>query len=493
MERIPQNAPESIPEQPKNGELKKTKKRAARIPIPQVKPETNAEGSQESTEKRPSKALFEGLLKPAKTEKDSKEVAEESAASPAKVEELVKDPEIEDQFSSEAVIFHRPLEERENGFAPAQSPEAVENTQPVGEIDERADDESLPVPLEAQQVPVVERATGEVGGLYRNTPKVEEVVPAIEHQGEAILPIDSLAYELEDVSRTHEGSQEVLDVARVTSGQRSFEKPRSTTTEKAVEDAYYQGKKRGVSKGVLAGGIAGWWLGRRGKRAAQREVAASKETLQQTIKRQETDKAVVSERITAMQQTQEQLVQALDRMERKATISSPELIAKTSGSERVRTIRQEQEPGSPKLAETLTADQSPEDSALDAKSDTRIETSSWHSYEVDSRTGKIVETSAIAYGEAFHQEQKQERIRPVAEPKKVLKVGNMMIRGASQQSLNTPPDVVPKKDDTVSKSQRSSADAAFIGTQLRQRATSPSTWLIAALIVVLLFLLGILS
>lgn len=53
----------------------------------------------------------------------------------------------------------------------------------------------------------------------------------------------------------------------------------------------------------------------------------------------------------------------------------------------------------------------PEEQEMELPQDRRVETSVWHRIEVDKKTGKAVEDPTFAYGEEYHHEQHQERLR----------------------------------------------------------------------------------
>lgn len=63
------------------------------------------------------------------------------------------------------------------------------------------------------------------------------------------------------------------------------------------------------------------------------------------------------------------------------------------------------------LEQTWAAEQESFEKQREVPNDRRVETSSWHSIEVDKKTGKAVEDPTITYGEEFKYEQHQEQLR----------------------------------------------------------------------------------
>jgi hypothetical protein len=71
----------------------------------------------------------------------------------------------------------------------------------------------------------------------------------------------------------------------------------------------------------------------------------------------------------------------------------------------------------PRINELAQLDQGESlDQRVELPDDHRLEQSAWHRIELDSKTGKVVESPTIAYGQEFKREQGQEMWRETAEP-----------------------------------------------------------------------------
>ncbi|MDQ3065261.1 MAG: hypothetical protein M3Q36_03240 [bacterium] len=278
-----------------------------------------------------------------------------------------------------------------------------------------------------------------------------------------------------------------------------------------LSSAVYRAEKRGLSRGVVSGGIVGWWIGRRGKNEAVSRVENSMDKQNSIIKQLRQEQAATVERLNRAKTAPEQApppflppipVETLAAAKTEATPmlqfaeapiitenavyqfekpASAEPLAKTEATDKIKELPPEDKP----IVESI----------YHAPVGTHIETSAWHRMEIDNKTGHTVEIPSVEYGEEFKQEQKQERLqRDIPEPVVAAQVGTTIVNNNSDS-------IVDKKSQTDTadklKSQAKSiaealSDTDYVKKELAQRATQPSTWLMSIGVVILLFLLGVL-
>lgn len=157
-----------------------------------------------------------------------------------------------------------------------------------------------------------------------------------------------------------------------------------TATKQDVEDAMYQATKAGQNRGVLTGLLVGGGYEhfkhkRREKRAGKRFKKQS-----QQVEQTRTDQHFFYAEQRKDQANNERQFAAIDK--RFENLPKPEKLL----------------PKSPERGKLETPEQ------LTIPADHRLETSAWHSIEVDSKTGKAVEKPTFEYGQEYHHERAQE-------------------------------------------------------------------------------------
>lgn len=310
----------------------------------------------------------------------------------------------------------------------------------------------------------------------------------------------------------------------------SSRQPEALVTEQEARGREHTARKRGVSRGVVAGGFVGWWLGnRRGKRVTaksyDRQLKQRDERIDSLVKEREAQhlqekrqqsiiertqkeleaftkriweqkvlrtRAAASEQVTPKiaEATQEVVAAKPERVERVPTLEVP-----LTPQKEVRGVRPE---AKRPAVETVPVEERPVTEDLYAVPEgRRVETSAWHRIEVDNATGRAVEAPAVSYGEAFVREQQQEKLaRDAAKAQAAAQVG-MTLLSEPAMVPSSQPAYDPSYSVTTPSSPRSFAvvvreNLPFIKQQLRQQTTSPVTWAVAGVLVVVLLLSGVL-
>lgn len=286
------------------------------------------------------------------------------------------------------------------------------------------------------------------------------------------------------------------------------EKEDSISRQEATRRSY-RAEKRGLSRGVASGALVGWWVGRRSgrrqvERAAQPRFQKQEQDVQQLRSEVRQLEDTIEKRTTALGRTQERLQALIDRTrnsyrQERLQPSRPEAPAW------VRQPAIAEEPlisKKPEIKKSLlekpsahSEDQPITEQAYQAPAGHRYETSAWHRIEVDDKTGRLVEKPAHEYGEAFHQEQQQEKlVASAAKAQTAAQVGMTLLAAdniAGQMPLQ-PQATLPVEPKQPSQLQTMLQDTEYIRHQLVSNATNPSIWLTALVIVALLLLSGIL-
>jgi hypothetical protein len=153
-------------------------------------------------------------------------------------------------------------------------------------------------------------------------------------------------------------------------------------TKEELNDAVYRATKQGQNRGVLAGLVAGGTYEhfKHKRREKRMERRFAKQT-QQLERAAAVNAANLQEQTVQREQVERQL-QEINRL--------PKV---------------EQRPKQPERVAMVVP---PETEPLQVPSDHRLETSAWHSIEVDSKTGKPVEQPAFTYGHEYYKERAAE-------------------------------------------------------------------------------------
>jgi len=232
-------------------------------------------------------------------------------------------------------------------------------------------------------------------------------------------------------------------------------------------DAEYYAEKRGIRKGLLAGGVFGWMLGRRGKKKAALTHKKDMKVKDKEIGTLKQEQLAAQERLEAVRRTQAQLEsqiaqQAAGPVMRQEAKPAGNVVAvkpaetvshaqekhwvaatgtedagrpKAEAFTRLKAERGHAESAVVAAAEAIGAatlfaapekvastsretsvpaqELPPEDRPIteetyEAPDGRRVETSAWHRIEIDEKTGKAVSDPEVAYGEEFKRELRQE-------------------------------------------------------------------------------------
>jgi hypothetical protein len=292
-----------------------------------------------------------------------------------------------------------------------------------------------------------------------------------------------------------------------------------------LDEAEYQGAKRGQRSGVGAGLFFGWLLGRHGKKKQAKEFAAQVKSKNKEIADLKNEQFSAAERLKAVQRNQE-IIQANIAKEGvkptvgpenapqgplKATEAAFALATVPQGTNREKAplntestdIKIEKQSKTPEKTAKPAAELAPEDRPITeetykAPEGSRIETSSWHRIEIDAKTGKAVANPELAYGEEFKRERRQEIKREdnadggTSGGSPVMQLGGLAASSVAQSSSAA---------TTASSAGRAAASEPIdtsahkhltAGSEMLRYASMPAIWLAAALVVVVLFLFGIL-
>jgi hypothetical protein len=200
---------------------------------------------------------------------------------------------------------------------------------------------------------------------------------------------------------------------------------KNVVTRQEMEDEIYYATKYGQRRGVLAGAVvAGAYEHfkhrRREKRAEKHQEHLAKQHNKQ-LRKYEVENA----HLTTEKQTQAAKLQEFERAQAAAPYAAerpvyteqrqftaseqnttPRFESRSGTSAETKTaLKPEQLSSKPEQPAVVPAD-APEQLAI--PKDHRIETSAWHSIEVDARTGKAVENPTFAYGHEYYHERAQE-------------------------------------------------------------------------------------
>lgn len=269
--------------------------------------------------------------------------------------------------------------------------------------------------------------------------------------------------------------------------------PKDAATHKELDDAIYRATKSGQDRGVVAGLLVGggfehWRHRRREKKQAEALQQQSEEVqeirAQQDWQRREhgrqfealrrTAPAVASERPAGPNRTVEQ---AFSRKELR--------------NEAGQTVDTRRQTATAEAKRSVSAGV-PEERPLEMPPEHRLQTSAWHSIEVDVRTGKPVERPTFEYGHEYYRERAQE-----AGPKEPVNAAAgeaALVAAALASSTDAPggrdsanqPMLPPSAETHVTPQEVARQRARQAGSRLQ---TGGPIWPWAVALVVVVFLL----
>lgn len=341
---------------------------------------------------------------------------------------------------------------------------------------------------------------------------------------------------------------------RQTAERLRVQRAEATVPVAVAHEREYRAEKRGLSRGVVAGGFTGWWLGRRGNKELKREVKATRAELKDRdakieglVRDRQVESETAKHRLSVIERTQAEMKKLMQRtwdndvlrrssrseapLRATRVVEVPAQPVPESAQPVFEPIREAFKPvyrpfeAAPQTAESMAAvrtsvapeearptvqttervqqAEKPETPIEDrpiteetylSPEGRRVEMSAWHRVEIDQKTGKAVEQPAVAYGEAFRQEQQQEKLAAdAAKAQTAAQVGMTVLLGGTDET-QTP--LMPTSSAPIQKSnlvtQSLKKEAIQAARQIAQQSMSPLTWIVALALVVLLFLTGVL-
>lgn len=321
----------------------------------------------------------------------------------------------------------------------------------------------------------------------------------------------------------------------------------NTITQRDIDDAEYYGRKKGLGEGVATGLLVGGTYEHLKHKGREKKTEKRFNEQQKELEQTRVDNSFnLQEQVRKNDEMQRQLdgidmrtqnVQTVeDRVmpqteEVKPTQYQPpkfdqprfeqprtnlfEQQAPTSITRPEQTQMTEQNPvvnqEIPKPPRTEQQVQAGQVEQLDIPKDHRIETSAWHSIEVDAKTGKAVENPTFAYGEEYYHERAQETrsvdengvssqntVTPRANKSEAIAIGVPLIpsqqpSGSSVQHGSLPPISNTPRAANQPASVRFKAKAKAGAQKAVEQATTPgSIWPMVAVLVVLVIIIAIL-
>ncbi|MDQ3123376.1 MAG: hypothetical protein M3Q14_01680 [bacterium] len=367
------------------------------------------------------------------------------------------------------------------GELEAEEPIKIEHEESVAET--FAEENETKVPLKVGETEGDDMTTQEVAptaDISAETPAIEDTPDTRYYETIPTEPITSERRHVLDMDSTEEANRPSLRHAR---------ESEDNVSRSELEHEVYRAEKRGLSRGVVSGGIVGWWIGRRGKREAIDQTQKGIEKQNSVIKQLRAEQTDTVERLNRLKKAPEQapppflppiapketapivanetparqgaaptkpfmpfqpeampfahqpeapnpILHAAAAAESAPVLQAPEAIVAPVSFERA--PYPFEKPASfeplakaepmPKPEELAPEDKPISEQIYQTPDDRRVETSAWHRVEVDKKTGHAVENPSVEYGEEFRQEQKQERLqREAAEPQFAAQVGSTII------------------------------------------------------------------
>lgn len=404
--------------------------------------------------------------------------------------------------------------------------EVIHTSDPEGVLYVRGKHEDLVVDVVDDESPFFEESeakspvedddrvrAGDIEELI-NTDDEEEPVSALPFSPPAVPPIPPVDVTLNDGEADEPLLSPVATVLPLVSSSGStYISPNQQATPPVVQEA--TGGRSTVRNLFLPGALFGWVVGRRGKNkellsqkkkihALEKRAKDSEESEAYAIRmnREQAEEQARQNELTNRQIEDLSNYQAhiVDQLPVPKTESSPIVIAESrraviSNGNFSRSIEKV------KKSETKQEDeQSMVEAPEAAPSSTRVETSAWHSYEVDARTGALAESSTIEYGKAFEQERRAERFKePPMSYDATTGVLSKLPETALQQAGVAVKDVVlpasAQNATTLHPVTNIKRNSSVIARDAVKKVSSHLgagvTWLGALLVIVLLYLAGI--
>jgi hypothetical protein len=403
--------------------------------------------------------------------------------------------------------------------------EVIHTNDPEGVLYVRGKHEDLAVDVVDEESPFFEeseaKSPAEDDDLIRvedieeliNTEDEEEPVSVLPFSPPAVSPIPPVEATLNDGEADEPLPPPVTTVLPLVSSPDSqYISPNQQVTPPVIHEATTE--KSTVRNLFLPGALFGWVVGRRGK---SKELLSQKKKIHALEKRAKDSEENEAYAIRiSKEQAEEQArqneftnrriedlsdyqVHIADQLPVPKIESSPIVVAEsrravTSNGNFSKSVEMVKKTET-KQEDELSMAEAPET----APSITRVETSAWHSYEVDARTGALAESSTIEYGKAFEQERRAERFKepPMSYdattgvlsklPETALQqagvaVNDVVLPAIVQNAAALQPVTDIKRNSNVTARDAVKKVSSHLGAGV--------TWLGALLVVVLLYLVG---
>lgn len=484
MEYIPQNPYEisKKPEETGSEKASKKKKRTTKVPLPgYLKTEQEIKkAEQESANDNVLEKLFERTEKKHEDTEEPKEPATEytdeydkselAELSGAEVDETEKPEyaETPEYDTAEEVITNEEDSISQEGEFSDEVPLIISRPEVRSKPEQSASD-TEPVTAEAE----LQNAEFESVFVSPESPEIDE----------------PQNYDEQEIYH-QQVRQDQLDFDRYYQS-RAAETPKTTEkkiTEEELNERVHAATKHGVRRGVISGGLVGWWIGRRGKKEAIKAAKEADEEIEkqdEEIDRLRRNQAMTNERLAAMDQTNEYIKKAI---EKQTTPAHESLAVSDSAPER-------QKPGLEAEKETkkevLPEDKEVTEEAYLVQKGTKVEQSVWHSIEVDAKTGRKLENPERAYGKEFDNEQRQEKLRSQhSDPGLAFQFGHTVVQSTDSDELSESGKSRNKKSSK--RTGKVSKQLIYAKNQIQIQAKNPIIWIAATVIFAMLFVFGIL-
>lgn len=244
-------------------------------------------------------------------------------------------------------------------------------------------------------------------------------------------------------------------------------------THEDLEEAENRGRRYGTRRGLGAGLLFGWMFGRHGKKKADREHTKEMKEAHKEIKELKTEQELATERLKAVQGTQEQLRGRLTQAEaEKARVAA-------NNTHDIKVVGK---------AEQETTEKAEE---LEDAKEKLVENSAWHRIELDPKTGRALEKPELEYGEEFARERSHEIFnegKPDDSGGAAANIGGLATTFSMGEKAS--------RQSSISAGAKTQAEdhekQLKAGALLLRYASKPLIWAVAVILVVVLFAFGLL-
>lgn len=448
-------------------------------------------------------------------EKQSEKPEEEASEAKGILPDLKETPDSEAENSVE--ISETEHEVLENELEPNAESMAEEDSVFLGElvIDHSDENQSEILPHDEEIVETPELS--DVEHTDENQPETPIINPPVENiftvsepeqpadiEPEIAQPVrqESLADTLGNYQH-QTGPEFTANMFNPNLNQQPISNETEKDNSKEVNRAAYYGEKRGLHKGVVTGLFFGWWLGRR-NRSEQRQMKRDIDLNTASIGEVQDDltaaKTALNKRVGLLERTQNEFQKAVNRTVQETSKISTRIAELSPFTPKISEITNQSKEVSQPTVEVKKDNKNEEPRSIEdyiaeankraENNKTRIESSAWHNIEVDEKTGKLVEKPSFEYGEAFKNEQQQEKLaRQAANAQAASQVGATLL---SQDPILNYDYNTSNQSRVGQKSNTAPVTMTYVTDQIVKNTTNPAIWAVALLLVIFLIATGIL-